>query len=374
MPFSARGLRAPLAVECQQQDDRYGVEQHDRDHELHHVRHLLREIDGIFLLSRSEYKTMPRVPDFFVIGAPKAGSTALHDTLAAHPQLYASPVKEPKFFLTDGRPKRAEHRGPGDAHSAREWIWHPAQYGRLFAEAPADALCFESTPFYLWDKKSHERIARVAPSAKLIAIIRDPIDRAYSNWTHLRADGLEPERNFVRACHAEPARSAAGWAPFWHYLGLGRYGEQFQSLFRYFDPDQVRVIRYRDLVDYPQWTVDELCAFLGVETGLLSHTRDANLGRWAPDTLVNSALRRAIRGGAAVGSLMPPQVWRAAQRPLVAALQRDGTARPLLGPDERAALLPHFVEDNALLCQLLGADYSDWLSLEGRGTYTVRRS
>src|ERR1700760_3208465 len=95
-------------------------------------------------------------PDFLIIGAPKAGSTALHDALATHPQLYASPVKEPKYFLTEGRPPDPSgQRGPGDAHSAQEWIWRREDYARLFARAPAGTLRFESTPFYLWDKNSH---------------------------------------------------------------------------------------------------------------------------------------------------------------------------------------------------------------------------
>ena len=70
------------------------------------------------------------LPDFFVIGAPKAGTTALHAALDRHPQLFMSPVKEPKFFLCDGPPPQGG--GPGDAHSYREWIWRPADYERLF--------------------------------------------------------------------------------------------------------------------------------------------------------------------------------------------------------------------------------------------------
>ena len=65
-----------------------------------------------------------RLPHFVIAGAPKAGTTALHAALATHPQLYLSPVKEPKYYLTDGRPpSRDRQRGPGDAHSAREWVW-----------------------------------------------------------------------------------------------------------------------------------------------------------------------------------------------------------------------------------------------------------
>src|SRR3954449_3841528 len=86
------------------------------------------------------------LPDFLVIGAPKAGSTALHDALARHPQLYASPVKEPKYFLTGDRPPDpARQRGPGDPPRARELVWRPRDYEGLFAPAPPGSLRFEST-------------------------------------------------------------------------------------------------------------------------------------------------------------------------------------------------------------------------------------
>jgi hypothetical protein len=76
---------------------------------------------------------------------------------------------------------------------------------------------------------ARRRIAEELPEAKLIVIVRDPIDRAYSNWMHLWVDGLEPISDFVEAWHAEDRRVAAGWAPFWHYQRLGRYGEQLAT-------------------------------------------------------------------------------------------------------------------------------------------------
>jgi hypothetical protein len=319
--------------------------------------------------------TTAPLPDFLIIGAPKAGSTALHEALAVHPQLYAAPVKEPKYFLTGDRPPDpAGHRGPGDAHSAREWIWRRADYQRLFHAAPRGALRFESTPFYLWQQQSHPRIARLLPGAKLIAVIRDPIDRAFSNWTHLWADGLEPEADFLAACRAEPRRVADGWAPFWRYLELGRYGEQFAHLFRHVEPDRVRVVRYRELIDAPGDTLDRLCEFLGVDTGLLSGLPESNVGRWASPGRMNAMLRRSIRAGAVAGARAHPRIWRVTQRPLLAALQRGTVERPRLDPAVRAQLVDDFRADNAVLGELLGADYSDWLSPEGRGTYTVRRS
>jgi hypothetical protein len=315
------------------------------------------------------------LPDFLVIGAPKAGSTAVHDALVRHPQLFLSTPKEPKFFLTGGRrPQRRDHSGPGDAHSRLEWVWERDRYERLFDAAPPGTLRGESTPFYLWDTAAHLRMRVLVPDAKLIAIIRDPIDRAYSNWTHLRADGLEPEPDFVTACRLEPVRAARGFAPFWRYLDLGRYGEQLEHLCSLYPREQVHVLRYKDLIDDQQATLDAIFAFLGVDTGVVPRIAPSNTSGWAADTPANAALRATIRAGAAVGSLLPPDFWRRAQRPLVSALRRGGAGRPSLPLEQRRELVGKFRADIDLLERVIGGDYSDWRSEASRGTYAVRSS
>src|SRR5215218_10027871 len=114
-----------------------------------------------------------RLPDFVIAGAPKAGTTALHAALATHPQLYLSPVKEPKYYLTGGRqPARSGHRGPGDAHSARAWLWRREDYLALFDLASADAVVGASTPFYLYDREAHARLGEDVPGVKVIAVVR----------------------------------------------------------------------------------------------------------------------------------------------------------------------------------------------------------
>jgi hypothetical protein len=312
------------------------------------------------------------LPDFLIIGAPKAGSTALHVALAHHPDLYLSPVKEPKFFMCDGPP--APQRGPGDAHSVREWIWERDRYARLFAGAPAGAHRGESTPFYLWDREAHRRMREHVPDVKLIAVLRDPVDRAYSNWTHMWCDGLEPEASFVRACLAEPERVAQGWAPFWRYLELGRYGEQLEDLYRWFPPEQVHVLRYRDLVDEHDRTLDRICEFLGVRTGLISEAPSQNVSTWVEPTRVNLALQSVVRAGAEVGRWFPPWVWRRASAPVLATLHRRHGDRPELPAEDRHRLAAWFTDDVRRLEGLTGECYEDWLASPGRGTYSVRRS
>jgi hypothetical protein len=320
------------------------------------------------------------LPDFFVLGAPKAGTTALHAALARHPQLYLSPVKEPKFYLTDGEsPARRGapgQAGPGDRHSAREWVWRREDYERLFDAAAAGLLRGESTPFYLYDREAQRRIRRDVPHARLIAVLRDPVDRAYSNWMHLWSDGLEPIDDFRAAYRAEDARVAAGWAPFWHYRRLGRYGEQLDHLYRLFPREQVHVLRYRDLVEAPVATLDAVCRFLGVRAGVLEGARAENSKPYVPPTLRARVLARGVRAGAAIGAYAPPRYWRAAERRVVRWLhsggRRGGATRPVLDPATRRVLVADFAADNALLSRVTGVDFSDWLGETSRGQFGSR--
>jgi hypothetical protein len=310
------------------------------------------------------------MPDFIIIGAPKAGTTALHAALALHPDLHMSPVKEPKYFLCDGRPPpRGRNRGPGDAHSAREWIWRRERYEALFAGAPPGALRGETTTLYLYDRPAHDRIARAAPHARLIAVLRDPVDRAYSNWMHLWSDGLEPLSDFRAAWEAEDARVRAGWAPFWHYRRLGRYGEQLAHLLERFPREHVHVLRYRDLADTPNAALDGVCRFLGVAPGVAGAVGAENARSYVRPSTRATALSRAIRAGASLGSLAPPEAWRAASRPLLHALQAGGARRPLLEPQVRQELIAGYADDIVTLERISGQPFADWLGTTSRGQF-----
>ncbi len=314
------------------------------------------------------------LPHFVIAGAPKAGTTALHAALATHPELYLSPVKEPKYYLTDGRPpRRAAQRGPGDAHSAREWVWHRNRYRALFAGAPAGAVRGESTPFYLYDRAAHVRLAADVPDVKVIVVVRDPVDRAWSNWVHLRADGLEPEPDFAAAVRAEEGRVAAGWAPFWHYRGLGRYGEQLRDLHRHVRPERVLLLRYRQLVDTPRETLDRVSHFLGVAPGLAHAVPPENVKPYVADTPLYRLLARAARAGAAAGALAPPQLWRQVSRPLLAALHAQKSPRPPMPVEVRREVLTPLLPDIELLEELTGESFGDWKGDTGRGDFRSRQ-
>ena len=305
------------------------------------------------------------LPDFLVAGVPKAGTTALHAALATHPGLYLSEIKEPKFFLTDGPPP-AKGGGPGDALTYREHIWRREDYEALFDAAPPGALRGESTPLYLYDRAALRRIRQLIPAAKLIVILRDPVERAHSNWTHLWSAGLEPVGDFVRACAEEDRRIAAGWASFWHYTRLGRYGEQLEYAYSLFPSDQILVLRYRRLVDQPATTLDQICGFLGVEPELVSEIPRQNVTAHPEPTLAHRAVSLGMRAGNLAGRLLPGHAATAVTRRLERFLQRNSRQRQPLGWAERQALIPRFEDDIALLERMLGEDFSDWLEPRSR--------
>lgn len=311
-------------------------------------------------------------PDVLIIGAPKAGTSALHTALAQHPQVFASRIKEPKYYLCTDAPPPA-YRGPGDAHSQQEWVWRSEDYRALFAGAPAGALRLESTPFYLYLPNARRRLAEELPEARFIAVIRDPVDRAYSNWMHLWVDGLEPEADFVTAWRAEEQRIRAGWAPFWHYRRLGRYGEQLADLYARVGSKRILVLRYKQLVDEPTQTLNQVCRFLGIATDQLGTVPHDNSRPFVRPGLRTALLGRTIRAGSVAASYVPPQLWRQAVKPLYKALQYgQSDQRPRLAPEIRAELVEDFSEDLTLLERLLGQSYADWRSSSGRGSFKDR--
>jgi hypothetical protein len=172
----------------------------------------------------------------------------------------------------------------------------------------------------------------------------------------------------------EESRVRAGWAPFWRYQELGRYGEQFESLFEHLPRVQVHVLRYRALIDEPARTLDEIAGFLGVTRGVVTEIPGSNTSSWAGTGVLNSGLRRVVRAGAAAGAFAPPQVWRQVSRPLLAALHRGSRHRPALDLSVRRELVDRFRPDVARLEDVLGLSFQDWLGDTGRGTYAVRKA
>jgi len=199
-------------------------------------------------------------PTFLILGAPKAGTTALYHWLGQHPEVYVSPVKQPHFFA--GLEPR--FRGPGDEALNRELVTSEAAYLRLFQGSEGARARGEASPFYLfYAERAVPRIRRQLPECRLVVLLRDPVERAWSGYLHLVRDGRETLA-FGEALAREAERRALGWEPLWYHRALGQYAEQLEVVLGAFPQGQVGVWLYDEMRDRPLGFFQEVCRFLGV--------------------------------------------------------------------------------------------------------------
>lgn len=189
--------------------------------------------------------------DFLVIGAQKAGTTEFQRILRHHPELQLADRKEVHFFDND-----ASFVSEVD-YSHYEAEWSEPQLGRLRGE---------NTPAYLYWKPVAQRIAAFRPGTKLIAILRNPMERAFSHWQMTRRKGQE-NLSFADAIRLEPDRLAAtptGQHLTFSYADRGRYATQLRRFLGLFPRGNLLVLRSEDLRAAPQQTFDQVTNFLGV--------------------------------------------------------------------------------------------------------------
>jgi hypothetical protein len=188
-------------------------------------------------------------------------------------------------------------------------------------------------------------------------------------------DGLEPRDDIVEAIRREPQRVDDGWAPFWHYQGLGMYGRQVADLFDHVPREQILLLRYKELVDQPLATLDRVCTFLGVTSAPIDEVPQDNSRTFVSSGPKTKAISSVIRTGAAVAQFFPPEVWRKVSKPLVEQLQRGGDpSRPRLTPEQRATLLQPHLPDIELLEEITGESFEDWKGYREGSTFGSRRS
>jgi sulfotransferase family protein len=182
-------------------------------------------------------------PNLFIVGAVKAGTTSLHRYLAQHPEIYMSPVKEPHFF-SDIDPHHQD--------------FDESSYLRLFAPSKGEKIRGESSPLYLWDPSTPQRIDSTSPNAKIIIMLRHPVTRAYAHYLMDVQQGRQ-KLPFEQAIQRELDR------PHHLYIELGRYCRQVA---RYLDMFKGRVfaIVFEDFVGDVRAHLREVFGFLGVNT------------------------------------------------------------------------------------------------------------
>lgn len=200
------------------------------------------------------------LPRVLLIGAPKAGTTALFHALGHHPRIFLPRTKEPRFFSFDGN--RPHFRGaswPADSS-----IWDESAYRALYAACNADQLGVDASPGYLADELAARRASQYVPDAKLIAVLRHPVDRAYSQFLHHRRLGVEPHARFTDAWDAEEERRRAGWWPGYFYRERGFYGRHLDAWLSHYPRERLLVLLQEDLLANPRDVLSRIWNHLGL--------------------------------------------------------------------------------------------------------------
>jgi hypothetical protein len=205
-----------------------------------------------------------RLPDFFIVGHPKSGTTALYEMLREHSQIFMPAEKEPWYFSTELH-DRPPPRPGGIASSLQE-------YEALFGGARAEQRAGEASALYLWSHTAAERIAAVAPAARIIAILREPTSFLRSLHLQFVQTYVETENDFRKAISLEQARREGREIPRYSYWPQAllysehvRYVEQLQRFHAAFAPEQVLVLIYDDFRADNEGTVRGVLRFLDAD-------------------------------------------------------------------------------------------------------------
>jgi hypothetical protein len=292
------------------------------------------------------------LPNFFIIGAPRSGTTTLYETLKQHPQIFLSPVKEPMFFILEG--DKTVYRGPKIPQGVRE----VESYRSLFRNAGMKQAVGEASPCYLFSPQALRGIKNSVPDAKFIVILRNPVDRAYSHFLFHRMEGTEPIADFEAAMAAESERAEKGWFIFWNYRGMGFYGRQIERYFSHFDQRQFRFFLLEDLRDRPRDLFTDIFRFLKVDDGIRVQLH----ARYNPAGIPKNRFLHAF--------LTKPNMLKNLLKRLVPneshsiVLTRSigyNLAKPTLGREVRGRILDIYREDILKTQALIHRDLSSWL-------------
>jgi hypothetical protein len=227
------------------------------------------------------------LPNFLIIGAARSGTSSLYAYLLQHPDVYLPKNKrpEPHFFFKD-----SEYARGIDHYESR-----------YFADWNGETAVGEASTSYIFGPETPARVARYLPDVRLLAILRNPLERAYSNYCHTVKSGLET-LDFAQAIARESERTAAlrgtdlAEIEPYAYLARGLYFEQLQRWYRFFHPAQLHVVIFDDFVADTRAALTEILSFLQVDCSLIPERLDRIENRSTPATaVIPLGVKRAMR-------------------------------------------------------------------------------
>ena len=299
------------------------------------------------------------MPNFLMIGAPKSGTSSIYNYLQQHPQIYMSPEKEPHFFTLEN--EKIDFQGPGDEGRFDNAVTQLEDYLKLFDGVSEEIAIGEASTTYLSSVKAPERINHYIPNAKLIAVLRNPIDAAYASFLHLVRDGDEPLIDFALALQAEEQRISQNWEGIWHYTKRGLYSVQLKRYFDVFKPEQIKVYLYEDFKSNPVKILQNIFVFLGVEhTFTPDMSSKYNVSGMPKYPVLNKFMVKPNALKSTINTLLP-QEFRGYLAHQLKNWNFNQFQKPQMPVEVREKLSREYREDILQLQDLIQQDLGHWL-------------
>lgn len=284
------------------------------------------------------------LPTFVCIGAPKCATTWLFACMSEHPDVFSPDFKEINFF-------RVSRWGDDYDRYGLEF------YARLFDDAPRNAVIGDFSPNLLEDPYAPERLRALLPDARLIVMLRNPIDRTHSHYYHVR-NRARRLPYCLREIIEDPSRDHAG------YLSQGLYGEQLERWMHHVPRERFLILTLDEVRKDPLGTFERACVHVGARTDFVPHALVRKVNQ-AKKHRIRGIHRVTLRGGRFLSShgldSLRVAIKRLGLPNLVRRLNEYERSNPPLDPRDRADLVAYYHEDNRRLSALLGRDFSGWL-------------
>jgi hypothetical protein len=322
------------------------------------------------------------LPNFFLAGAPKAGTTSLYRYLDQHPQIYMCPIKEPCYFASEFRPENyapelmsALGRGQRELRKYLDGPLRERRFGgvvtewedyeRLFRHVRGEKAIGEASAGYLWSETAARNIQAKIPAAKILLILRDPADRAFSQYLHqVAVSGLRLSfRQQIEACQQNRSRKFSLQFPM---LEFGLYHGQVSRFLESFPRRNVCIHLYDDYRANTAGMMANVFRFLGVDDTITPDTSQRYLELSVPRLAGVSHTLRSLGVWQAIKRITPAKLLPAARR--VVFTPRHKLA---MEPEDRRYLVDYYAEDIRKLAVLLDRDLSAWLQADAGGKSTM---
>ncbi len=302
---------------------------------------------------------MTHLPNMLVIGAGKAGTTSLWHYLKQHPQVFMHPRKQLNFFWLEG--EIADFNGPGPRDPTLLFINNVTEYSTQFSTAYNEIVVGEASNSYLYSAKAAKRIWHYVPHVKLVAILRDPAERAYSRYLQLVQTGRERETDFESALNLEEARVRDRWWPDFHYVRMGRYYDQLEPYLDLFPMSQIKIYLHEDLHSDPLALMQDLFRFLDVDPAFIPDLSNRySVSGISRNRIVHTLLSKARAARPFVERNLS-QVQRDRIIHFAGRVNNQNLSKPPLLPELRLKMIQGYRDDTLKLQDIIQRDLSAWI-------------